>query len=96
MSIVELPSIGLKFHTQVNIQNWEFGRELLSIIYSQGQSIAPEKVDYGKNWQPVHAGSYQFLSDIWTKQWSILFKRENKYASEIALTLETPEVKHLK
>jgi hypothetical protein len=76
MSIARLPSIYLVFYTHVNMRLWELGEQLLSVIYTQGPMISPEKVDYGKDWKSIDSENFHFLAKEWKKQWSIVFRRE--------------------
>jgi hypothetical protein len=64
--------------------------ELLSILYSQGEDYAPEKVDYGNGWRSLNYNNLSPLMKNWSKANNILFTRESKYKSDLAILISSP------
>jgi len=80
-------SIEFALFTYINLRDRDIGEKFLSILYDYGQDYAPEKVDYGKKWKPLRSNHFSSLLENWPKVNNVLFKRDRKYESEIAILL---------
>jgi hypothetical protein len=80
-------TIVFSLFTYINVKQEELGHQFLKIICNNALGYAPEKVDFGSNWDILNCKDLSPQIQMWTKADNILFKRENKFQSELAVFL---------
>lgn len=87
MRRIEKPSIGLTFFTQLDINSRKIGYDLLLSILDIGKDFSPTKVNYKRRWRSVKQETLENIIDEWEKADNLVFRKENKYESELAVLL---------
>lgn len=88
MKTIEKATIGLSLFTRLNIRQQGAATQLLEIIYRQGREIAPEVFDNGERWIPVDPTDYGVLVKQWEHFTNVLMRRESRYESELAISMD--------
>jgi len=80
-------TIVFSLFTFINVKHEELGHHFLKLICYNTLGYAPDKVDFGGGWNTLNCKDLSHQIQMWTRADNILFKRENKFQSELAVFL---------